>query len=127
MSIESVQSDRAGLRVLVVEDELLIRMLIEDMLVELGYVVAAEAARMDQAMQAVTAAEFDLAILDGNLDGDTTGPVADALAERGTPFVFVTGYDPQGLPQAHRDRPTLKKPFQIEGLGRTLQAALKAN
>jgi CheY-like chemotaxis protein len=123
--------DRAAepsvLRVLVVEDELLIRMLIEDMLQELGHVMAAEAARFEEAMQAAATAEFDLAILDGNLEGNPTGPVADVLARRGTPFVFVTGYDPQGLPAAHRHRPVLKKPFQREGLDRILRAALKPN
>jgi CheY-like chemotaxis protein len=112
--------------VLIVEDELLIRMLMEDMLQELGYKVAAEAARINEAMQAVTNVTFDFAILDVNLNGDSTGPVADALAARGTPFVFVTGYGTHGLPPAHRDRPTLKKPFQIEGLKQTILAALKS-
>jgi hypothetical protein len=50
--------------------------------------------------------------------------VADALAARGTPFVFATGYGERGLPEAYRDRPTLKKPFQMDGLKRLLQNAL---
>jgi CheY-like chemotaxis protein len=115
-----------GKRILVVEDELMIRMLLEDMLGELGYVVAAEAARIDEALDAAQNAAFDVAILDVNLNGEPILPVADALAARGTPFVFATGYGERGLPEAYRDRPTLKKPFQLEGLEQMLQSALGA-
>src|SRR6266446_3074130 len=79
-------------RILVVEDEVMIRMLLEDMLGELGYTVAAEAARIDEALEATKNADFDLAILDANLNGQPVSPVADALVARGTPFVFATGY-----------------------------------
>jgi CheY-like chemotaxis protein len=113
-----------GKRILVVEDELMIRMLLEDMLGELGYTIAAEAARLDEALAAARNIEFDVAILDVNLNGQTTAPVAEALAARGTPFVFATGYGEHGLPEAYRDRPTLKKPFQMDGLNRALQSAL---
>jgi CheY-like chemotaxis protein len=112
-------------RVLVVEDELMIRMLLEDMLGELGYTVAAEAGRLDEALEATKTAEFDLAILDVNLDGQPISPVADALVARGTPFVFATGYGERGLPEPYRDRPMLKKPFQIEGLKQMLESALE--
>jgi CheY-like chemotaxis protein len=114
----------AGRRVLIVEDELMIRMLLEDMLGELGYTIAAQASRMDEALAAAERADFDLAILDVNLNGETSAPVAEALAARGCPFVFSTGYGNSGLPERFRDRPTLKKPFQIDGLGRTLESAL---
>ena len=77
-------------RILVVEDEVMIRMLLEDMLGELGYTVAAEAARIDEALEATRNADFDLAILDANLNGQPVSPVADALVARGTPFVFAT-------------------------------------
>ena len=113
-------------RVLVVEDELMIRMLLEDMLGELGYTVAAEAARLDEALEATKTADFDLAILDVNLDGQPISPVVDALVARGTPFVFATGYGERGLPEPYRGRPTLKKPFQIEGLKQMLESALEA-
>ncbi len=115
---------RQAKRVLIVEDELMIRMLLEDMLSELGYSIAAEAGRIDEALEAAKTAEFDLAILDVNLNGQTIAPVAEALVARGMPFVFATGYGERGLPEAYRDRPTLKKPFQMDGLSRTLQSAL---
>jgi len=107
-------------RILVVEDEPMIRMLLEDMLDELGYTVAAEAARIDEALEATKNADFDLAILDANLNGQPVSPVADALVARGTPFVFATGYGE--LPEPYRDRPTLMKPFQMDGLKQMLQS-----
>jgi len=113
-------------RVLVVEDELMIRMLLEDMLSELGYTVSAAASRLDEAMQAVQAGEFDIAILDVNLNGEPISPLADALAARGIPFVFATGYGEGGIPDGYRDRPALKKPFQLHNLKHTLEAALAA-
>jgi CheY-like chemotaxis protein len=111
-------------RVLVVEDELMIRMLLEDMLCELGCTVAAAVAHLEEAIEAARTAEFDLAILDVNLNGQPVAPVADALVARGRPFIFATGYGEQGLPEAYRGRPTLKKPFQIDGLSRMLDTVL---
>ena len=125
-SAAQAQPITSSKRVLVVEDELMIRMLLEDMLGELGYTVAAEAARIDEALEATKTAEFDLAILDVNLDGQPISPVVDALVARGTPFVFATGYGERGLPEPYRGRPTLKKPFQIEGLKQMLESALEA-
>jgi len=118
------QSPTPAMRILVVEDELMIRMLLEDMLGELGYTVAAEAARIEEAMDAAKNADFDIAILDVNLNGQPISPVADALVARGMPFVFATGYGERGLPEPYRDRPTLKKPFQMDGLKQMLQTAL---
>jgi CheY-like chemotaxis protein len=109
-------------RVLVVEDEPMIRILLEDILGELGHTVAAEAARIEEALEATKKADFDLAILDANLNGQPVSPVADALAARGTPFFFATGYGE--LPEPYRDRLTLKKPFHRDGLKRMLQNAL---
>ena len=113
-------------RILIVEDELMIRMLLDDMLRELGYTIAAEVGRIDEALDAVKTGGFDVAILDVNLSGENTAPVAEALAARGVPFVFATGYGEHGLPEAFRDRPTLKKPFQMDGLSQVLQSALAA-
>jgi CheY-like chemotaxis protein len=118
------QSVTPAKRILVVEDELMIRMLLEDMLGELGYTVTAEAARIEEALDAAKNADFDIAILDVNLNGQPISPVADALVARGMPFVFATGYGERGLPEPYRDRPTLKKPFQMDGLKQMLQIAL---
>jgi CheY-like chemotaxis protein len=106
--------------VLVVEDEYLIRMLLEDMLDELGYGVAAAVGTIAEARQIATDGEFSAAILDVNLDGQEIYPVADILVERGLPFVFVTGYGERSLPEAYRGRPALQKPFQAEQLKNTL-------
>ena len=102
----------------------MIRMLLADMLEQLGYTVAGEAARIDEAIEAARHAAFDAAILDVDLGGTSSEPVAQALAGRKIPFVFATGYGERGLPEPYRDRPTLKKPFQIDNLKQMLQSAL---
>jgi CheY-like chemotaxis protein len=110
--------------VLVVEDELMIRMLLEDMLEELGYRIAGQASDLDEALDAAKNGVFDVAILDLDLNGKPTVAVADLIAGRGKPYVFATGYGEQGLPETHRNRPTLRKPFQLDGLRDTLARAL---
>jgi CheY-like chemotaxis protein len=110
-------------KLLVVEDGVLIRMLLADMLGEIGYTVAAEAGSVDEALEATRKADFDLAILDADLEGRSVSPVADALVARDIGFVFVTGSD-HGL-FGYRDRPTLKKPFQIDALKRCCTSALR--
>ena len=111
-------------RLLVVEDEYLIRMLLEDMLDDLGYGIAAAVGTLSEARQIAADGDFSAAILDVNLDGQPVLPVADALVARGMPFVFATGYGERGLPESYRDRPMLKKPFQMDGLKQMLQTAL---
>ena len=108
-------------RVLIVEDEVMIRMLLEGMLRKLGYTITAEAGRVEEAIEVANNVDFDLAILDVNLNGQSVSPVADVLSARGMPFVFVTGYGEGGIPEAYRDRPILKKPFQMNGLRRVLE------
>src|SRR4051812_49879923 len=85
-------SPRTGRRILVVEDEFLIRMLLEDMLTDLGYELVGVAGRLDEATELAKTKDFDLAILDVNLDGHDVYPVADLIGKRGLPFMFVTGY-----------------------------------
>ena len=117
-------SSAAAPRVLVVEDEYLIRMLLEDMLDELGYGVVAAVGTISEASHIATSGEFNAAILDVNLDGQEIYPVADILAKRGLPFVFVTGYGERSLPEPYRGRPALQKPFQAEQLKRMLAELL---
>jgi CheY-like chemotaxis protein len=113
-------------KLLVVEDDELVRMLLADMVGELGYTLAAEAASIDEALEATRKTDFDLAILDVDLKGRSVSPVADALVARDIGFVFVTGYDDHGL-FPYRDRPTLKKPFQIDALRRCCKSALSSH
>lgn len=113
-----------GVRVLVVEDEAMVTMLIEDILADLGCTVVGIAARIEEAISMATSLGFDVAILDVNLEGFRTEPVAEVLAERGIPFAFATGYGPGGVPDAFRGAPILSKPFDEVQLQRTLTAAL---
>jgi len=111
-------------KVLVVEDDVMIRVVLADMLCELGYTFAAEAASIDEALEATRKTDFDFAILDADLKGRSVSPVADALVARDIRFVFITGYGDHGL-SAYRNRPTLRKPFQIDTLKRALQERVR--
>ncbi len=116
-------SSAGGKRVLVIEDELMIRMLLQDMLDDLGHTLAGEAGRIDEAVTLARQAEFDIAILDVNLNGEPISPVVEILVERGLPFVFATGYGQRGVPEPYRRTPTLQKPFQADALAQALAAA----
>jgi DNA-binding response OmpR family regulator len=111
------------MRVLVVEDELMIRMLLQDMLDDLGHTLAGEAGRLDEALALAEEADFDIAILDVNLNGQPISPVVEVLIARGLPFVFATGYGQRGVPEPYRMIPTLQKPFQADALALALEAA----
>jgi CheY-like chemotaxis protein len=116
----------ASMRVLVVEDELMIRMLLQDMLDDLGHTLAGEAGRLDEALALAKQADFDIAILDVNLNGQPISPVVEVLIARGLPFVFATGYGQRGVPEPYRMIPTLQKPFQADALALALEAAVPA-
>jgi DNA-binding response OmpR family regulator len=105
-----------GLRVFVVEDEPMIRMMLTDMLEELGYRAVAEAGDVEKAAKLAQSAEFDLAILDVNVRGKLITPVAELIRAREVPMIFATGYGSEGLPEEFRDFPALQKPFQLEAL-----------
>ena len=92
-------------RVLVVEDEVILGMLLEDMLGELGCEVAAISTHLEQALQLARTLDIDLAILDINLRGTQSFPVADVLGVRSVPFLFATGYGARIL-----NRPTAARP-----------------
>src|SRR6202142_3063115 len=116
----------SGGSVFLVKDEVMIRMMVADMLEELGYSVAAEAGEIGEAIRLAQSAEFDLAILDVNVNGKVISPVADLIKARNLPFIFATGYGSSGLPEEYRDRPALQKPFQIETLARMIASTLKS-
>ena len=108
-----------------VEDEVMIRMMVADMLEELGYRVAAEAGEINEALKLAQNTDFDFAILDVNVNGKVISPVADLIKARGRPFIFATGYGSSGLPEEYRDRPALQKPFQLETLALMIDSTLR--
>lgn len=111
----------AGLKVLVVEDEMLVSMLVEDMLADLGCTVVGPAAELEEAMSLAQSADIDLALLDVNLGGRPIFPVADALKARGVPFAFASGYGEAGLSEDHRGAAVLQKPFREADLAKALR------
>jgi CheY-like chemotaxis protein len=115
-----------GLRVLVVEDEAAISLLLEDMLLDFGCEVIGPAARLAAALDAVERETVDLAILDVNVAGVPIYPVAETLARKGVPFVFSTGYGSAGIKDTYRDRPVLQKPFAQHDLKQKLLNARAA-
>lgn len=112
-----------GCRVLVVEDEVLIGMVLEDILDMLGCTLAGSAATMDEAWRLVEAGAFDLAILDVNIGADPVFPVADAVRARGVPVVFATGALPDHLPSRFADCAVLEKPYVYAGVEAALGRA----
>jgi CheY-like chemotaxis protein len=109
------------LKVLLVEDEALIAMMAQDMIEGLGHEIVHTAASLKDALDACTR-DFDCALLDVNLNGDSSMPVAAALKERGCLFAFTTGYGAGGVDEAHRDVPVLGKPYALIELEQMLDS-----
>lgn len=105
-----------GQSVLVVEDEALVAMLVEDALLDAGATVLGPAATVAEALALLERETPHVAVLDLNLAGETSTPVADALALRGIPFVVATGYGADGLPAGHASVPVLAKPYDPDDL-----------
>ena len=95
---------------------MLVMMMIEGMLADLGCDCVAAAATVDQALALIDGQIFDAALLDVNLNGRDSHPVADALAARDVPFAFSTGYSDHRPRDGHGDRTVLRKPFKNEEL-----------
>lgn len=121
-----MNSPFSGRSVLVVEDEMLVAWLLEDMLVDLGCVVIGPAASVKQALAMIeaNANAIDVAVLDVNLNGEMSYPIADALAACGVPFVFVTAYDKDRMLDGYQNFPVLQKPFHRAELSATLARLL---
>lgn len=115
---------RTAPRILVVEDETLIAMLIEDLLRDLGFEVAGPVARVGAALALIEREAIDGALLDVNLGTERSYPVADTLSALQRPFVFTTGYGEAGLDPAYRGCPVLKKPVTRESLAQAMTAHL---
>jgi PAS domain S-box-containing protein len=105
-----------GNRILLVEDEALVAMMMRDSLVELGFNVVGPFDRADEALACASDEPLDAAILDVNLGGDLVYPVAERLARRDVPFVFVTGYDAENIDARYAHVPVLQKPIEREVL-----------
>ena len=110
--------------ILLVEDEALIRMMLADMVEELGHRVVAEAGNIRDGVALAGMAVFDFAILDINIGGYSISPVAEIIAERGLPFFFVSGYGAAGRPEAYSYRPVLQKPLLMAKLGEAINSIL---
>jgi CheY-like chemotaxis protein len=115
----------SSLQILVVEDVSLVAMMIEDMLTDLGHEVVATSGRMPDASKLVSGASADLAILDVNLNGEETYPLADSLAARDIPFIFATGYGSSGIKAEWSGVPVLQKPFQSSELAKAINLAIR--
>jgi CheY-like chemotaxis protein len=120
-------SDQAlkPLRVLVVEDEVLICMTLQDVLEDLGCVIAAICTNLQQALESAESVEFDVAILDVNLHGEEITPVSMALHDRNIPFIFSTGYGRSGVPKQFSQYPLIEKPFRDTDVKASLQSAMQ--
>jgi len=114
-----------GVKVLVVEDEYLVAALMEDILESAGCVVAGPIPRLAQALDAASSEACDVAVLDVNLAGERVYPVAEILAQRNVPFVFVTGYGPNALPPEYAKQPRICKPFRMAELLATISDIVK--
>lgn len=112
-----------GRRVLVVEDEMMVVMMIEEVLKDAGCTVTT-AGRLQQALIHARTELFDAAILDVNLNGERSYPIGDVLAARGIPFVFATGYGVDGLLGNYPSVPVIAKPFKDRELVDMLRAVL---
>jgi len=114
-------------RVLLVEDEALIAMLIEDMIHDGGGEMVGSAGNLTDAVDLARKAQADVALLDLNLGGALTYPVADVLRQRGVPIVFTSGYGSHGVIEPFRDCPILDKPFDQHSLEQAIDTALRSD
>ena len=115
-----------GRRVLIVEDDPYITLALEETLVEFGLIVAGAARTVPQALRLARTLAFDLALLDVNIGDDRIDPVAEAIFERGIPFIFTTGCGRAGLPEAFLERPVVEKPFYVEEVLEALRGGVES-
>ena len=114
-----------NLRILVVEDEVIIALAIEDMLIQIGCDVVGPAYSVSAGQELAASEAVDAAVLDINLGGQSSDAVARTLQSRGIPFLFSTGYGLSAVPNGFEDRPVLQKPYTLEILGRALEEIVR--
>jgi two-component system, response regulator PdtaR len=112
------------MRVLIAEDEFLVGMQLEEDLLSAGHSIVGPFSTLEKATRSSRREQFDLAILDINLNGDMVYPLADELLHRGVPFIFLSGYLPADLPEKFRESPQLMKPHDPAALVKTIQAVV---
>ena len=110
--------------ILLVEDEPLVRMMLVDLIQEIGHRVMVEAGNLDDAYLLAKREEYDLAIIDINLNGMNAGPVAEAVAGRGLPFLFLSGYGSKSIPAKFKGAPWLPKPCSPDTLKQKINSIL---
>lgn len=110
----------SDLRVLVVEDEAFIAMLVEQAVEDNGDVVAATAANIQEAMHCAATSDYDVALLDLNLNGQKAHAVPAVVSSRRKPFAFVTGYGDAGVLATFGDAPVVTKPFHSSDIAAAL-------
>jgi CheY-like chemotaxis protein len=121
MGLDAASSSLEGMRVLVVEDEALVALMLQDMLADLGCGLAGSAETVEAALAEIAHIEpIDAAILDVHLGGELVFPVADELSHRHIPFVFSTGFGPKDLAERYPDSAYLAKPYGPEALAAAL-------
>jgi DNA-binding response OmpR family regulator len=103
-------------RILIVEDDYLLASLLAEVLDAAGWQVVGPVGHLAEALETVASEDFDAAVLDVNLGGQTVYPVAEVLEERNVPFAFLTGYGPETLPRSLCERPRLGKPLKMKEL-----------
>src|SRR5215211_4396630 len=107
-------------RALVVEDEVMVAMYVEELLADLGYDTVAVATGLDQALSLARDGAFDFAVLDINLNGRLSFPIADVLRVRGIPFLFASGYGSKGVRDDYRSAVRIQKPFLSQDLAQAI-------
>jgi DNA-binding response OmpR family regulator len=114
------------MRVLVVEDEFLLGLSLLEDLAEAGADVVGPISTLDEALEVVMSEAFDLALLDINIRGEMSFPIADALLARNVPLIFLTGYDADVIPERLRRWPRIGKPYDPRELASTLAVIARA-
>jgi DNA-binding NtrC family response regulator len=121
----SIQTSGRKHRILVVEDEAMISMLLEDMVLDCGGELVGPVAKFEDALELAHKAEFGVAVLDLNLNGTLSYPIAEVIRDRGIPVIFATGYGADGVPDRFSDCPTLQKPFSQQDFAEAVAGACR--
>jgi CheY-like chemotaxis protein len=124
-SRDFTMTEKRAFSILLVEDEALIRMMVADMVEALGHRVVAETGNIDQAMELARSGAYDFAIIDMNLNGAMSFPIAETIAARNIPFIIASGYESTRAADQFRQQLVLQKPFTIDMLEAAIDQAMR--